>query len=141
MYTSIPMARLVLLDLRTDKRAADLARLIESLTAQGRRLVVWVADEGRRKIFDDWLWTFDRGSFIPHLQWQPSLGAVDDPVVLLGVEANPNDAEVLVVGDELPPAGWAHGFAEVHDLIPPGNEGQARRSWWDEWRGDDGGSR
>ena len=47
------MTRLVLHDLQSDKRAGELARLIESLAAEGRRLVVWVADEGRRQI-----WTF-----------------------------------------------------------------------------------
>ncbi len=96
------MTRLVLHDLQSDKRAGELARLIESLAADGHRLVVWVADEGRRQIFDDWLWTFDKGSFVPHAAWQPSLGDVEDPVVLLGEPANPNSATVLVIGDDLP---------------------------------------
>ena len=130
------MADLVLHDLATDKRAGDLARLIESLAAQGKRLVIWVADEGRRQIFDDWLWTFDRLAFVPHIVWQPALGEVVDPVVLVGSEANPNRATVLVVGDELPPADWAKSFAEVHDLVPPGDSGEQRRSWWKEWSGE-----
>ena len=130
------MTRLVLHDLQSDKRAGDLARLIESLAAAGGRLVVWVADEGRRQIFDDWLWTFDKGSFVPHIVWQETMGEVDDPVVLSGVEGNPNRATVLVVGDELPPGDWARGFDEVHDLIPPGDEGAERRAWWQRW--DDG---
>lgn len=127
------MTRLELHDLATDKRAGDLARLVESLSADGKRLVVWVADEGRRQIFDDWLWTFDRLSFVPHSVWQPTLGEVDDPVVLLGVEGNPNRATVLVVGDDLPPVDWAREFAEIHDFIPPGDGGDERRSWWHEW--------
>jgi DNA polymerase-3 subunit chi len=127
------MTRLVLHDLQSDKRAGELARLIESLAAEGRRLVVWVADEGRRQIFDDWLWTFDKLSFVPHSLWQPSLGEVEDPVVLLGVAGNPNKATVLVIGDELPPDDWSRGFDEVHDLIPPGDDGGQRRAWWDRW--------
>ena len=127
------MTRLELHDLPTDKRAGDLARLVESLTADGRRLVVWVADEGRRQIFDDWLWTFDRLSFVPHSVWQPTLGEIDDPVVLLGVEGNPNGATVLVVGDDLPPVDWAREFEVIHDFIPPGDGGDERRSWWHEW--------
>ncbi len=127
------MTRLELHDLATDKRAGDLARLVESLTAGGKRLLVWVADEGRRQIFDDWLWTFDRLSFVPHSVWQPALGEIDDPVTLLGVEGNPNRATVLVVGDDLPPADWAREFEEIHDFIPPGDGGDERRSWWHEW--------
>ena len=130
------MTRLVLHDLQSDKRAGDLARLIESLAAAGGRLVVWVADEGRRQIFDDWLWTFDKGSFVPHIVWQETMGEVDDPVVLSGVEGNPNRATALVVGDDLPPEDWARDFDEVHDLIPPGDEGSERRAWWQRWEGD-----
>ena len=90
MYTSRPMTRVELHDLQSDKRAGELARLIETLAADGRRLIVWVADEGRRRIFDDWLWTFDKLSFVPHSVWQPSLGEVEDPVVLVGEPGNPN---------------------------------------------------
>lgn len=127
------MARLVLHDLQSDKRAGDLAQLIENLAADGRRLVVWVADEGRRQIFDGWLWTFNKLAFVPHSLWQPSLGEVEDPVVLVGEPANPNRATVLVIGDDLPPEEWARGFEEVHDLIAPGDEGSARRTWWRRW--------
>ena len=135
MYTSRPMARVELHDLQSDKRAGELARLIETLAADGRRLIVWVADEGRRRIFDDWLWTFDKLSFVPHSLWQPSLGEVEDPVVLVGEAGNPNAATVLVIGDDLPPEDWARTFDEVHDLIEPGDAGAERRGWWERWRG------
>ena len=127
------MTRLVLHDLQSDKRAGELARLIESLAADGHRLIVWVADEGRRQIFDDWLWTFDKLSFVPHAIWQPSLGEVEDPVVLVGEPGNPNRATVLVIGDGLPPEDWAREFDEVHDLIAPGAEGDERRARWERW--------
>jgi DNA polymerase IIIc chi subunit len=129
------MARLELHELRTGKRAGELARLVEALAADGRRAVVWVDDEGRRQIFDDFLCTIDKLAFVPHVLWQPGLGEVDDPVVLVGEPANPNGATVLVVGDGLPPAAWARGFDEVHDLIPPGPDGDERRGWWQDWRG------
>jgi DNA polymerase-3 subunit chi len=127
------MTRLELHDLPSDKRAADLARVLEVLIADRRRVIVWVADEGRRQIFDDWLWTYDKISFVPHILWQPSLGEVDEPVVLVGEPGNPNRATVLVVGDDLPPEGWAWDFDEVHDFIPPGTEGDERRAWWQQW--------
>jgi DNA polymerase-3 subunit chi len=129
------MTRVVLHDLQSDKRAGELARLIELLAADGHRLVVWVADEGRRQIFDDWLWTFDKQSFVPHSVWQTTLGEVEDPVVLLGELGNPNGATVLVIGDDLPDENWARGFDEIHDLVPPGDEGGERRAWWQRWSG------
>lgn len=130
------MARLVLHDLPTDKRAGELVRLVEAMVSDGRRVVVWVADEGRRQILDNYLWTFSKLSFVPHALWQPAMGEVDEPVVLTGEPGNPNRATAMVIGDELPPGKWASGFDEVHDFIPPGADGDERRKWWQEW-GDD----
>ena len=134
MYNRRPMTRLELHDLKTDKRAGDLACLVGGLAANQHRVVVWVADEGRRQIFDDWLWTFERLAFIPHCVWQPTLGVVEDPVVLVGETGNPNRATVLVVGDELPPEEWAREFDVIYDFIPPGEAGKKRREWWERWR-------
>jgi DNA polymerase III subunit chi len=123
-------SRVVVHPLPGGKRAGELARLTEALLRRGRRLVIWVGDEGRRQMLDDYLWTFDRLSFVPHALWKEGQGEVEDPVVLLGVPGNPNRAEVLLVGDEAPAPAWAASFEEVHDLAPPGPEGEARRRGW-----------
>ena len=134
MY-SAPMAPLVELhQLPGSKRAGVLAVLVERLYHQGKRVVIWMVDEGRRGILDEYLWTFRQLAFVPHVVWEEGMGEVQEPVVLVGRPANPNGATVLVVGDELPPGEWAAGFAEVHDLIPPGGDGQEREAWWAEWR-------
>ncbi len=131
-----PVTRLELHPLASDKRAKDLAQLLDRLQRGGVRVVVWVADEGRRQILDDYLWTYEKLAFVPHLLWSPQLGEVADPVVLVGEPANPNRATVLIVGDELPPGKWAAEFAEVHDLIGPGEDGERRRAFWERWRED-----
>lgn len=122
--------RLVLHQLPGDKRAGQLASLVEKLYDDGRRVVVWVADEGRRQILDDYLWTFRKLSFVPHCLWRGGMEETDDPVVLVGEAGNPNRAGVLVVGDEMPPIDWAVGFDEIHDLVLPGREGEARTDLW-----------
>jgi DNA polymerase-3 subunit chi len=124
------VARLELHQLSTEKRAGELAGLLERLHALRKRIVVWVADEGRRQILDDYLWTFRKLAFVPHAVWSPSLGEVDDPIVLVGEPANPNGASVLVVGDDPPPAVWASKFEEIHDLIAPGEDGKERMEFW-----------
>jgi DNA polymerase-3 subunit chi len=128
------VTRLELHPLATEKRARDLAGLLDRIHRSGARVVVWVADEGRRQILDDYLWTYEKLAFVPHLLWNPQLGGVEDPVVLVGEPANPNRAAVLVVGDELPPGDWAAGFDEVHDLIAPGDDGDRRRAFWEQWQ-------
>jgi len=128
------MARLELHQLKTEKRAGELAALLSRLHESRARVVVWVADEGRRQILDDYLWTFQKLSFLPHVLWGPNLGDVEEAVALVGEPVNPNRATVLVVGDEPPPGTWAATFDEVHDLIAPGERGDERRAFWGRWQ-------
>lgn len=130
------MARLELHDLKSDKRAGELTALLSRLHETHARVVVWVADEGRRQILDDYLWTFQKLAFLPHVLWGPELGEVEDAIVLVGEPVNPNRATILVVGDDPPPGGWAATFDEIHDLIAPGDVGTRRRSFWDRWQQD-----
>ena len=130
------MTRLELHPLSSEKRAGELAGLLERLHRARSRVVVWVADEGRRQILDEYLWTFRKLAFVPHLVWSSELGEVEDPVVLVGEPENPNGATALVVGDEPPPGAWAATFDEVHDLIPPGPGGEERNAFWERWRED-----
>ncbi len=133
------MTRVELHPLSGSKRAGQLARLIDELYTAGRRIVVWVEDEGRRQALDDFLWTFTKLGFVPHALWTATMGDVEDPVVLVGEPANPNHAQVLVVADEPPVGAWIAGFDEIHDLVPEGPEGAERAAAWDAWRADHGG--
>lgn len=128
------MTRIVTHQLPTDKRAGFVVREVVRLYGENRRLIVWVADAARRKALDEYLWTFEKLAFIPHISWSETMGTVGEPVVLLGDPANPNDAEALVVADDLPPELWVRGFDEVHDFLPPGEDGQHRGQWWKEWQ-------
>jgi len=122
--------------LKSPKRAKQLAGLLVELHGRGSRVVVWVADEGRRQILDDYLWTFEKLAFLPHVSWTPGLGEVDDPIVLVGEAANPNRASILVVGDDLPDGSWAATFDVVHDLVGADDEGKTRRTFWERWSKD-----
>lgn len=96
--------------------------------------MVWVADPGRRSAFDEYLWNYEKLAFIPHISWEEEMGKVIDPIVLLGRPANPNDAEVLVIADDPPPEDWAGDFSEIHEFIAPGEDGEERRSFWEDWQ-------
>ena len=128
------VADVVLHTLRSPKRARQLAALLVQLHGEGARVVVWVADEGRRQILDDYLWTFEKLAFLPHILWSPPLGEVDDAIVLVGQPANPNRASILVVGDDLPDGQWAATFDVVHDLVGADEDGAARREFWEQWK-------
>ena len=130
------MARLELHQLKTEKRAGELTALLSKLYESRARVVVWVADEGRRQILDDYLWTYQKLAFLPHVLWGPNLGEVEEPIALVGEPVNPNHATVLVVGDDPPPGAWAATFDEVHDLIVPGKSGERRTEFWEQWKAD-----
>ncbi len=107
--------------------------MVEELFTGGRRVAVWMADEGRRQILDEYLWTFRQLAFVPHVLWTAGMERpVEEPVVLVGEPVNPNGATVLVVGDELPPTDWVDSFEEVHDFLEPGEEGARRLAAWRE---------
>lgn len=128
------MTRIMMHPLPGDKRAGLVVREIVRLYGEGRRTVVWVADDHLRGVLDDYLWTFEQLAFVPHVAWNETLGEVEDPVVLVGQQVNPNNAEALVVADELPPDEWVIQFEEVHDFLPPGEAGDQRSAWWEAWR-------
>ena len=132
-------SRLELHRLPGEKRAGEVARTVERLYHDGRRVLVWLADAGRRGIMDEYLWTFRQLAFIPHVIWDGGMGSVEEPVVLVGEPANPNGATVLVIGDDPPPAAQPAGFEEIHDFIPPGDAGAERETWWAQWRTEHGG--
>ena len=123
-------------ELKSEKRAGELTALLSRLYESRARVVVWVVDEGRRQILDDYLWTFQKLAFLPHVLWGPNLGEVEEAIVLVGEPANPNRATLLVVGDDPPPGAWAATFDEVHDLIAPGESGERRTQFWERWKTD-----
>jgi DNA polymerase-3 subunit chi len=114
------------------KKALELCRLAEALYLGGKRLVVWVSDEGRAGILDDFLWTFAQHSFVPHLRWNGRDAEVEDPVVLVtGQLANPNEATVLIIADLLAEPRQAADFAEIHDLLTPAAEDTGKQEAWE----------
>jgi DNA polymerase IIIc chi subunit len=121
-------------DLPGPKRVGEVVKLLEKLYKERQLVIVWVGDEGRRQILDDYLWTYARLGFLPHAVWSSGMGKIDDPIVLVGEEARPNDASILVVADGMPPSTWASTFDTVHDFVPPGDEGEERRAWWQTWQ-------
>ncbi len=97
-----PVSKVVLHRLATTKKALEVSRLVEALYLEGKRVLVAFTDAARAATFNEYLWTFSQGSFVPHSLWDGQ-GEADDPVVLaLGIVGKPNGATVLVVVDPLP---------------------------------------
>lgn len=91
-------------------------RVTEKAYLAGRRVFVWSTDVAELARFDELLWTFADGSFVPHESAGAQAAAGAAPV-LLGSNAPAGDLDVLVNLDRAVPAfvGQAARVAEFID--------------------------
>mgnify|MGYP003136053214 CR=1 FL=1 len=109
-----------------------LPQLLQKTLGAGKRALIILGSEERVRWFDDFLWTFDSASWMPH-------GSARDgdpemqPVWLDVTDANPNKAEFLFLAD----GGVSERISEFErcfDLFDGQDEdavAQARSRWKD----------
>jgi DNA polymerase III subunit chi len=79
-------------------------KLAEKAYLAAQTVLVWHTDPAELRAFDEMLWTFNDGSFVPH-EVLPASGSVppETPVLLsLGVAPSANVDIVINLGPELP---------------------------------------
>jgi DNA polymerase III subunit chi len=79
-------------------------KLAEKAYLAAQTVLVWHTDPAELRAFDEMLWTFNDGSFVPH-EVLPASGTVppETPVVLsLGVAPSANVDIIINLGPELP---------------------------------------
>ena len=113
------------------KKALDVCRIVEELYLAGRRVVVFVSDAKRAAILDDYLWTFSQPAFVPHCLWDGGAPVEEQVVLVSGELANPNGADVLVVGDRLSDLAAAGAFSDIHDVVAELVEDAGKSEAWE----------
>ncbi len=83
-------------------------------------MLVRVQDENQAVTLDRFMWTWDKGSFLPHACNNGSVDCLEEPIVITAKESNPNGASVLIMGqpcsrDFIKRFELAIDFAEVYD--------------------------
>lgn len=125
------MARVILHRLAGTKKALHACRLVEKLYLAGRRVAVWLADERKAQLFDQYLWTFADESFVPHSLVRGDQDGGEDPVILItGSLSGTSVVDVLVLLDVPDNLDGLRGFYEVHDLITTAPEDVGRVEAW-----------
>ena len=79
-------------------------KLAEKAYLSAQTVLVWHTDPAELRTFDEMLWTFNDGSFVPH-EVLPASGAIpaETPVLLsLGVAPSANVDIVINLGPDLP---------------------------------------
>jgi DNA polymerase-3 subunit chi len=93
-------------------------KLAEKAYLAAQSVLVWHTDAGELRDFDELLWTFNDGSFVPH-EALPDNGipGTETPVLLsAGVALSANVDIIINLAPELPPGlSWTRRIAEIID--------------------------
>jgi DNA polymerase-3 subunit chi len=97
-----------------------LCRLAEDQFKSGKRILIRVQDDNQAVSLDRFMWTWEKGSFLPHAFNNGSVDCLEEPIVITVREDNPNGAPVLIMGqpcslDYLRQFELVIDFAEVYD--------------------------
>jgi DNA polymerase-3 subunit chi len=92
------LTRVEFIRLNRPERARILCDLAEEFYLDGKRVLVRVQDENQGVTLDQFMWTWKKAVFIPHVYQSGAVECHEEPVVIVSADENPNGAEVLLMG-------------------------------------------
>ena len=98
--------------LERQEKAKLLCQLTEQHFSSGSRILISVQDDNQAVALDRFLWTWDKGAFLPHAFYNGSVECLDEPIVISVKENNPNGATILIMGQPC-----SHEFIRQFDLV------------------------
>ena len=106
--------------LKKPEKARFLCELAAEFFEQGQRVLITVNDDNQGVTLDRFMWTWHKGSFVPHCFDNGAVDCLDEPVVITLDERNGNGAPVLIMGkpcsvDFLRQFKQVIDFAETYD--------------------------
>lgn len=87
--------------LQKPEKALHLCQLAQKYLSQGMRVLISVDDENQGVTLDRFMWSWSKDSFVPHVYDNGAVDCLDEPVVIVSREVNPNGAHVLIMGRPL----------------------------------------
>ncbi len=123
------MTRVSFIKIKKPEKARHLCELADEFFGEGQKVLITVMDENQAVTLDRFMWTWRKGSFLPHAYHNGAVDCSSEAVTIVTEEKNPNGANVLVMGK---PCSLAFirqfeevvDFAEVHE---PQRAAEARR--------------
>ncbi|MCM2263789.1 MAG: DNA polymerase III subunit chi [Desulfuromonadales bacterium] len=92
------MTRVEFVKLDRPEKARLLCELAEEFYLQGLRVLVIVQDDNQGVTLDQFMWTWKKGSFVPHVYDNGAVECLDEPIAIALREENANGAQVLIAG-------------------------------------------
>jgi DNA polymerase-3 subunit chi len=92
-------------------------KLAEKAYLSSQSVLVWHTDAAELSAFDDMLWTFSDGSFVPHEFLSPTAAPEDAPILLSsGMPPSASVDIIINLAPDLPPClSHTHRVAEIID--------------------------
>ena len=111
----IVMTRVEFIKLRKPEKARHLCELADEYFRGGKRVLITVLDDNQGITLDRFMWTWQKGSFVPHAYDNGAVDCLDEPVVIGTNERNPNAAQILIMGKPCS-LDFIHQFEHVVDF-------------------------
>lgn len=114
------MTRVEFIKLKRPEKAIHLCELAEQFFNSGNKILITVSDENQAVTLDRFMWTWHKGSFIPHAYNNGAVDCLDEPIIIEVDERNPHGADILIMGKPCSFEFMGHfrhviDFAEVYD--------------------------
>jgi len=117
------------------EKAKHLCQLAAEFYAQGKRVVIMVADDNQALTLDRYMWCWDKGSFLPHVWDNGAVECYQDAIAIAVEQRNSNGAQVLIAGSPCA-LSFMRQFEHVIDFAETYDEEllQAARQRFARWR-------
>lgn len=110
-----------------EQEESFICRLINKIYQKKRECFVWVASNEEATRWDKLLWSFEEGSFIPHLIYNQHTATKEAPIYI-GTSLGTHHTDVLVnLTENMPPLSENQVFSRVIEIVAP-NETQKAQS-------------
>jgi len=114
------MTRVEFVKLKRPEKAKHLCELAEQFFQDGAKILIMVSDENQAVTLDRFMWTWNKGSFIPHAYDNGAVDCLEEPIIIDIAERSSHGADVLIMGRPCSLEFMRHftrviDFAEVYD--------------------------
>ena len=118
----------------TDARArlVTACRLAEKAYEQGLKVAVRTGSAAETAAFDDLLWTFSDGSFVPHCVWPSEPEVASATPVLVGSSALPSTHRDVLINLGIDAPADFSAYARVCEVV--GGDEDAKKAARHRWR-------
>lgn len=93
------MPKVKFVKLKKPEKAKHLCELAEAFLQSGQKVLITVQDDNQGVTLDRFMWTWRKGSFVPHAYDNGAVDCLYEPVVITTSEHNPNGAKALIMGE------------------------------------------